>query len=330
MGFSDLPTIERVEDYLDLAFKKARTKARNHTLTEKEKSNLNREKSLALIKIATISDVLISKFSNIIAKYPNFDNLTEFYTQLIKSTIDYKYLKKTLGSLNWASIKLKEMQKKFSWNIKKADSVKQVGILLNQYYGRTSSVLKQIKNELEFLHRARQLMRTYPNLKDEFTIAIAGFPNVGKSTLLQKLTGADPEINSYAFTTKKLNTGYKELSALKFQFVDTPGTLNRTDKMNSVEHQAYLAMRYVADILLYVFDITETCGYTLQEQKKLLSRLKDFDKPIICFLSKKDLLSDEQVEGFKTFFSNKRIPLFTDLKSIDKFILKTYRDKYAR
>ncbi len=330
MGFSDLPTIERVEDYLDTAFKKARTQARNHTLGDNEKSTLNREKSLALIKIATVSNTLISKFSKIIAKYPNFDNLSEFYTQLIKSTIDYKYLKKTLGSINWVTIKLKEMQKRFSWNIKQADSPKKVGDLLNQYYGRVSSVIKQIKKELEFLHKARQMMRTYPNLKEEFTIAIAGFPNVGKSTLLKKITSAKPEINSYAFTTKKLNTGYKEINALKFQFIDTPGTLNRPEKMNNVEHQAYLAMRYVADLLLYVFDITESCGYTLAEQKKLLSRLKDFDKPIICFLSKTDLLYDEQIEGFESFFTNKKIPLFTNLEDIEKSILKTYRDKYVK
>lgn len=326
MGFSDLPTIDRADTYLDDAFKKARSAARAYTLGEHEKSALNREKTLSLLKLSVISDHLVTKFSKIIAKYPNFDNLSEFYTQLIKSTIDYKHLKKTLGSLNWANIKLKEMQKRFSWKIKSATAVTDVGNLVNEFYGRVSSVVKQIKKELGFLHTARQMMRSFPSIKEEYTICIAGFPNVGKSTLLGKLTSADPEINSYAFTTKTLNTGYKELHAINFQFIDTPGTLNRLDKMNSVERQAYLAMRYVADVILYVFDITENCGYSLQEQKKLLNNLKEYDKPIMCFLSKTDLLYDEQVNGFQKLFDKKKIPLFVEIEDINTFILKTYRD----
>ncbi len=42
------------------------------------------------------------------------------------------------------------------------------------------------------------------------TIVIAGFPNVGKSTLLNQISGADPQIANYPFTTKGIQIGHVE------------------------------------------------------------------------------------------------------------------------
>jgi nucleolar GTP-binding protein len=83
-------------------------------------------------------------------------------------------------------------------------------------------------------------------------VAIAGFPNVGKSTLLNRLTGATAETNAYAFTTKSLNMGAIEYRHNTIQFIDTPGTLARPEKMNDIERQAYLAMKYAAHLIIYV------------------------------------------------------------------------------
>ena len=45
-------------------------------------------------------------------------------------------------------------------------------------------------------------MKDYPTIKTSlFTVAICGFPNVGKTTLLSKMTPSEPEISNYSFTT---------------------------------------------------------------------------------------------------------------------------------
>ena len=324
MGFSDLPPIERIETYMDAAFRKARLNSRQHVLADHEKPPLNREKTLALIKIETVNSYISSSFQKIITAYPNFDNLSEFYTQLLKLTMNYNALKKSLGALNWAVEQTHSFSKEFGRKIKRTGDAERASQLLKQYYGRVSSVLKQIRSELTYLNTARDILRTFPSLKqDTFTVAIAGFPNVGKSTLLSKITPAKPQINSYAFTTKGLNQGYAKRNGLDIQFIDTPGTLNRLEKMNTVERVAYLALRYAADYVVYIFDITES-SYPLSDQQKLFKQLKQSGKPIVCYLAKTDLLSDVQIDGFESLFSEKKISLFTDKEDLMNYLWDNY------
>lgn len=326
MGFQDLPVIERADVYLDIAFRKARDAARNHTLAEYEKSTLNREKTLSLVKIKAVRDALTKQLQQVIDKYPNFDNLHEFYAQLLRLTLNYKQLKKTLGSINWLNNQIKEFSKQYNLKVKRAQDPKQIKHFMSEYYGRISSLFSQVKKELNYLHQARQVMRDYPTIKENMlTICIAGFPNVGKSTMLSKLTPAKPEINEYAFTTKRLNLGYKTVNAIKIQFVDTPGTLNRQDQMNDVEVQAYLAMRYVANFIVYVFDLTEH-SYSIKDQLKLLERLKEYDKPLFAYVSKQDLVSEGDIKEFvEKHFEKKKIPLHLDMEKLTEELLVTYK-----
>jgi len=327
MGFGDLPPIEKTEIYLDAAFKKARTNAREHTLSEHEKSPLNRTKTLALIKVNTVNDHLIGKMENIIAKYPNFDNLNEFYTQLLKHSLNYKQLKKSLGGINWLKDQIKKFSRDFAQKIKRSIDANAIDGLTKQYYGRIASLFKQVKKDLTFLHFARQALREFPSVKEDlFTVCITGFPNVGKSTLLTKITTAKPEINSYAFTTKKLNLGYRKTQGTKIQFIDTPGTLNRPEQMNPVEKQAYLAVRYLADLVLFVYDLTEMSGYTLKDQQKLFKTIKTSGKPLICYLSKTDILDDLTIENFERTFEGKKIPLATTQEELLD-MLEKYRQE---
>lgn len=327
MGFSDLPPVEKIDTYLDTAFKKAKATARKHTLAERDKSALAREKTLSLLKLNAMKEYLVTKFDNLIASYPNMDNVSEFYKHLLKATLDYAKLKKGLGSLHWASQQLKRLSRTSRAKLLGATTVKAVKDHLTSYYGRASSVLKQINKDVEYVRQARRIMKTYPSVKEGvFTICIAGFPNVGKSTLLSKLTNAQPKINAYAFTTTTLNLGYATRRGVTFQFIDTPGTLNRLEKMNFVERQAFLALRYAADMVIYVFDVTEQSGYALDKQKKLLKQLKTHDKPIICYLSRTDILGEAAIEDFKHFFEKKTIPLFTDPDDIVEEVLILYRD----
>ena len=132
-------------------------------------------------------------------------------------------------------------------------------------------------------------MRKFPAIKSNvFTVCIFGFPNVGKSTLLSKMTSSDPEIKSYAFTTKSLNLGYINYPGNKIQIIDTPGTLNRPNKMNNIEFQAYIALQHVSHLIVYMFDPTESL-YDIKQQHKLYSRAKKYKKELITYVSKKDI-----------------------------------------
>ncbi|HEY9703923.1 MAG TPA: GTPase, partial [Allocoleopsis sp.] len=151
-------------------------------------------------------------------------------------------------------------------------------------------------------------------------VCITGFPNIGKSTLLSKITPAKPEIKNYAFTTKNLNQGYATFGHRKVQFIDTPGVLDR-DKMNNIELQAYLVLKYIANLVIYVIDLTEP--YPIKIQEKLLKNLKEYDKPIIVYLSKSDIISEEIMAKAK-----KKYKAVTTLEDLHKKIEKSIKEFY--
>ncbi|MBU0461080.1 MAG: 50S ribosome-binding GTPase [Nanoarchaeota archaeon] len=214
-----------------------------------------------------------------------------------------------MGGLKWGLDKAERFSQDYIIKIKKCRDLQKINEYRREYYGRISSIIKQIKPNLEYLEKARKVMKDYPAIKtDIFTVCIAGFPNVGKTTLLQKITGAKAEIDDYAFTTRRLNTGYFETDYGKVQFIDTPGTLNRFNKMNYIEKLAYLAINYCAELIVYVFDLTEP--YPLTDQQNLLAELKKSGKDIVVYLSKTDILEKQKVADFLK--KNKLKQAFTD------------------
>ncbi|HII71265.1 TPA: GTP-binding protein [Candidatus Woesearchaeota archaeon] len=230
----------------------------------------------------------------ILRSFPSLDSLTEFYNELVRTTLEYPDLKKALGSVKWAMDKIDEFSGKYEGKLRKCQHLRKISDYSSEYYGRVGSIMKQVKKHLKYLDHARQVMRDYPSIKSGMpTVCIAGFPNVGKTTLLLKLTGSAPEISNYAFTTKKLNVGYATMNREKVQFIDTPGTLDRVDKMNPIEKQAYLSIKYCADLVVFVADPTET--YPLQDQKRLLARVLKGGKPVFLYISKTDISSEEQI-----------------------------------
>ncbi len=292
MSFKDIPNIEKYDFYIGVAFR-AGTKAADDTRGGTVGTRLDKSKKIEMARVLAIKKSVEHSLKTIEQKYPSLDDLTEFYKEMIKVTLDYVEIKKSLGSVKWCIEKLNELFEMYYDKLKKCKDLDYINTTRREFMGRVSSVLKQIRHHLEYLEETRKTVLGFPVIKQKYiTVAIAGFPNVGKSTLLKRLTPAKPEIKSYAFTTKSLNCGYVE----NFQFIDTPGTLNREEKMNQIEAYAYLAMKYCADIIIYVYDVTEP--YSLDEQKKLLLRVKKFGKPILLYVSKSDVVDEKLINDF--------------------------------
>ena len=203
-------------------------------------------------------------------------------------------MKRSLGSVKWARDKISSFIDMQSKHIKRCPDLEKVNKIRREAYGRVSSVMKQIRNELEYLEAARKTMKSFPSIKQMFTVCVFGFPNIGKTTLLSKITKSKPEIKDYAFTTKNLNVGYITTPRGKVQVIDTPGTLDRFDKMNSIEKQAYLALKHCADVVVYLIDLTES--FPLADQEKLLKKVEKMGKKVLVYLSKADLLDEKKTE----------------------------------
>jgi len=300
MGFQQIPKIEPAKFYINLAFKRANERAKlAREDVSKKRSVLEKSKIVEIEKLRGARDFLSDMLTGIIKKFPSISQLTRFYSELLKCYADVDELKKSLGSLNWADEKIKDFFILYKTKINSTMDFKKVNEYRRMFYGRASSAMRQIAKHLVVIEQARRVLKDFPVIKEGiFTVAIAGFPNVGKSTLLSKISTAKPEIAAYAFTTKSLNMGYIIQDGKRVvQLIDTPGTLNRLERMNNVEKQAYIAMKYAADIIVYVFDPTET--YPLEDQQELLERIKnETAKKVIVYVSKTDI-NDTNIAGIK-------------------------------
>lgn len=297
MNFQSIPPVDKSKTLLDIAFRRAREKGKQKNLTGNWLQIIRKKECL---KLDIIKDSINPRLEKVLGVFPETKQLPFFYVKLMELTLDFPAYKKSCGAIDWAIKRVRKLQSDYVRRIIKTKERDKIKELSKQFYGRLASVLKQIDSNLEYLESARKILRTYPDIKDMFTVCIYGFPNVGKTTLLNKLTGARAEIASYAFTTRGINSGFFTVGDQKVQVLDVPGTLAREEKMNNIELQAELVRTEVADIIIYVFDLTEQCGYSIKKQEKLLKNLKQKKKKrLLIYLSKKDLMKQDEMKQFK-------------------------------
>jgi nucleolar GTP-binding protein len=311
MAMQSVPKIEKYQFYIDKAIHNTDKYISGLRSSSKFKGK-NKVEKIEKKRIENLAKIMTNDLLAIEKAFPTFDNLSIFYQELIDIVIGYVILKKSLSSLRWLRTKINEIAKMTKKNVNK-DSKK-------VFMGRVSSMYKKVSKDFKFLEEARKKMRNFPSIKTNIkTVCIAGYPNVGKTTLLTKLTTANPEINSYPFTTKSLMVGY---IGKKIQLIDTPGTF-KNDKMNYIEKQAYLALKYLAEDIVFVFDLSESCGYSVKEQEELFKNInKKFnDKNILVYLSKKDLIDENILEKFKRKY--KKYNVVDDAKILKLFLKKS-------
>ena len=86
------------------------------------------------------------------------------------------------------------------------------------------------------------------------TVAFVGFPSVGKSTLLNKITNANSEVGAYAFTTLTIIPGILEYKGAKIQVLDAPGIITGASFGKGRGSEVLAAIRNV-DLVMLVVDV---------------------------------------------------------------------------
>jgi len=135
-----------------------------------------------------------------------------------------------------------------------------------------ATIMKRQKDPLAYLEQVRQHISRLPAIDPNTrTLLVCGYPNVGKSSFMNKVTRADVDVQPYAFTTKSLFVGHLDYKYLRWQVIDTPGILDHPlEEMNTIEMQSITAMAHLKACILYFMDLSEQCGYTIEAQVRLV------------------------------------------------------------
>lgn len=95
-----------------------------------------------------------------------------------------------------------------------------------EHIGRLKAKLSELKDKLEKRQSSSDGGSGYAvEQAGDATVSLVGFPSVGKSTLLNQLTGANSEIGSYEFTTLEVNPGILKHKGSNIQILDVPGLI---------------------------------------------------------------------------------------------------------
>ena len=282
-----IPTVLTAEELLDKAFHRA------SKISIKGSNFLDGKKKTVLAKVTASGDIITDALKGYVDKFPRIEKDEDFLPELVDIIIGLDQYKKSLGAINWAYNRMEKLKNETLRNIRRSKDPEIIESVRGQFYGRTSSRLNPISKDLLFLPDCKNKFRKLPSVDANVpTLVVAGFPNVGKSNLVTVLSSATPEIAPYPFTTKGIIVGHIDDEWRKYQIIDTPGLLDREfSERNDIELQAILALKYLTHVMLVVLDPSETCGYSMEKQTKLLESLQGgFEGvPIIVAESKNDM-----------------------------------------
>ncbi|MCI8292063.1 MAG: GTPase ObgE [Hespellia sp.] len=150
-------------------------------------------------------------------------------------------------------------------------------------------------------------------------VGLVGFPNVGKSTLLSKVTNAEPKIANYHFTTLRPNLGVVDLEdGQGFVMADIPGLIEGASEGVGLGHE-FLRHIERTKLMIHVVDIASTEGRDpVDDVYKIHAELEAYNSELakreqVIAANKTDLIypgDEDPVKRLKDEFEPKGIRVF--------------------
>ncbi|PSP80912.1 GTP-binding protein [Halobacteriales archaeon QS_4_69_225] len=295
MDFEGLPTTPRSEELVDKAFSRAARAGRAKRGKEAQESMLQ-----------TAGNILSDNLQNVVTTWPDFDDLDPFHYEFADATLadtdvgGVDALRQALSAVMNAGRQADSIKGEYQGRIRTADT-DTARKLREQAFARLADVTEGVSEELLAVGEARDALRALPDIRaDEPAVVVAGYPNVGKSSFVNRLTNADNETAAYPYTTTGLDVGHVEVDHVRYQLVDTPGLLDRpAEERNAIESQAVSALTHLADAVLVLLDASGDCGYPLDRQLELLAEIDArFDVPVLSVCNKADRSQDVEADRY--------------------------------
>ncbi|KAG8883749.1 Nucleolar GTP-binding protein 1 [Tulasnella sp. 331] len=289
-GLKGIAPVPTASDFLDIVLSK--TQRKTPTVIHKN-FKISRIRSFYMRKVKFCQDAFDEKLSAILTEFPILDNLHPFLSSLMNVLYDKNHYKLALGQLNTCRHLIDQVAKDYVRLLKFGDSMYRCKQLKKAALGRMATIMRRQKDPLAYLEQVRQHISRLPSIDPNTrTLLICGYPNVGKSSFINKVTRAEVDVQPYAFTTKSLFVGHLDYKYLRWQVIDTPGILDHPlEDMNTIEMQSITALAHLRACVMYFMDLSEQCGYSVEAQCKLFHSIKPLfaNKPVLLIINKIDV-----------------------------------------
>src|SRR3954463_3489320 len=153
-----------------------------------------------------------------------------------------------------------------------------------------------LRRRLERTKATRESMRAERERAHLPTVALAGYTNAGKSTLLNAITGASAEVRDRLFHTLDPLTRSFEISGRQYLITDTVGFIRKLPHQLVEAFAATLEEALEADLILHVVDASgpeDEMAAMLSAVDDVLAEIGAGDRPRLLALNKIDLLDED-------------------------------------
>jgi nucleolar GTP-binding protein len=293
--FHDFKLIPTVSEILETAYNRANKKA--DAISGKSGAvKLAKAKEIKRIDVAF--EYVMEYLDDIVKSVPDLQQLPPFYQDLAQILVDNDQLKQKLGRISGNIRVIEKLKHEKVREVISTAAPEQIGLVRKQAFGRMQSVIQRLEPDFAYLREARKKLKSLPVVNSNVpSVVIAGYPNVGKSSVINNLCGSKLQVAVYPFTTKRIKVGLYKRGNDMIQFIDTPGVLDRPmPDRNAIELQAITAMKYIANVIVFIIDPSQNSGFDLADQLNLLQEVKGLfpDSPIVIMFNKIDVSSPEE------------------------------------
>ncbi|MEW6221699.1 MAG: GTPase HflX [Candidatus Hadarchaeota archaeon] len=180
-------------------------------------------------------------------------------------------------------------------------SVEQPGLMgggeyeVQVHYDTVKRKLANLRKKLKSVERSREQKRKLRKKRGFKLVALAGYTNSGKSTLLNALTAAKAEVDNMYFTTLTPRTR-AVTSSQKILLTDTVGFIDGLPPLLVEAFKATLEEIYLADLVVLMVDGSDPIPEIIRKYRASLQALQNHPVKTVTAVNKMDLLSNEELQ----------------------------------
>jgi len=330
--FKNIPYIPTAEKLADLIFSKLKKiQVEPPKRGKKKRSDYSFYRTLYFRQFRFLFPELKSELERIADSFPMIDELHPFHKELIDVLFGIEKLRTNLSRIKHTKKAIESIEVEVSRKLGRSQTAEEAKRIRQEALGRVGSAIRKLEKPLAELISAKIQLSKVPDFNlEQKTIAFAGGPNAGKSSFVKLVSTGKPEIASYPFTTKELICGHRQNRFESIQLVDTPGLLDRSlHERNQIEMKSILALKYLADAIVFLYDPSKNATLTLAEQQNLFQEIKKTfpETPMYVFINKKDIIPKEQLPAiFKQLGEHRLIATTEEYKNELEEVIQTIID----